>query len=326
MHWNITSAADEKYICHIATLLHSITDNKSGDDNITFHLLSNGVSECNIQKLHTQVGDKCNIVVYNISNLRHLLPAGIPATIAITAYARLFLADIISHDIKTLLYLDCDTIVNKSLTPLFKINMGDFLAAGVLDTLPDNKSKTSVELNRIDPYYNSGVLLINLELWRKENIKKKFIKYLVSKKGIVHHHDQGIINHVLKGRIFTLPVEYNLTSNYFSHPYNYLSKRNTPFYPEKEIIEAKNRPAIIHYTEGFLLRPWVMGSQHPLKKIYLKHKSYTEWKDTPLSPDKRPAHVKILAFCFLHLHPVVYHIISYLLFVLASFFKIKRNY
>ena len=103
MHWHITSAADENYICHIAALLHSITTHKLDGEAVTFHLLSNGVSEYSLKKLQNQVGDRCDIEVYDISNLRSLLPSGIPDTIAITSYARLLLADIIPVDVKTLL-------------------------------------------------------------------------------------------------------------------------------------------------------------------------------------------------------------------------------
>lgn len=324
MHWHITSAADENYIPHIACLLQSIINNSEANVEITFHLLANQVSNESLSLLREQTEERCTLVIYDVSDLQSTLPPGIPPSIAITSYARLLLPNIIHGDINTILYLDCDTIVNSSLSPLFELQLATNLAAGVLDTLPDSQSKTSVDIREDAPYYNAGMLLINLKAWKKENIQSSFFEYLISKNGNVHHHDQGILNHVMQGKIITLPPEYNLTSNYFTHPYKYLKERNTPFYSEEEITQAKKKPTIIHYTEGFLLRPWVAGCKHPMKSLYLTYKSKTAWINKPLQKDKRPLYVKLQAFLFLYFPTCIYDVYCILLQAISSLKK-KSN-
>ena len=323
MTFHITAAADENYVPFVGSLLHSICEHRPKNKAIAFHLLANGVSEASIQQLRMILGHNGDLFIHDISRLADLLPSSIPPTIAITSYARLFLPSIIPAEVHTLLYLDCDTIINSELTPLSEMELEGHLAAGVLDTLPDEKSKTAIELPINAPYYNAGILLINLKAWREENLQSAFLQYLSEKKGKVHHHDQGILNHVLHGRWKTLPPQFNLTSNYFSHSYDYLKKRNTPFYSQYEIEHAKTVPCIIHYTEGFLVRPWVKGCKHPYKDVFLRHKEQTYWSKIPLKIDSRPLHVKILAWQFLHLPSWVYHLSVYILSCLARVFKHK---
>jgi lipopolysaccharide biosynthesis glycosyltransferase len=320
--FHITAASDENYACHIAALIQSLINNHSHDIHFTFHLLSNDILPETLTKLSQNTDDRIDLCIYDISNLHERLPQNIPTTIALTAYARLFLTTILPEDIDRVLYMDCDTIVNGSLEELFTLSLHDKLAGGVLDTLPDNNAKTSIGLSPTDPYFNSGILLIELKKWKEENIQEEFINYLLACNGKVHHHDQGIINHVLRDKMFVLPPKYNLTSNFFSHSFHYLSRRNNPFYAQNEIAEALRFPVIIHYTEGFLLRPWVTGSEHPLRSIYLRYKKLTAWEDSPLLADRRSWYVKLLAYEFLHLPSCCYHLTSSL-FSFCSWLKNK---
>lgn len=304
--FHIAAASDQNYICHIAALLQSIIKNTTSDTQIIFHLLSNSISNDSLNALLFNTSKKLTLKKYDISDLSKHLHGGIPQTIALTSYARLFLPSILPEDIDRVLYLDCDTIINRSLDELFDLDMEDYAIAGVLDTLPDDKAKIAINLKTDDPYVNAGVLVINLKFWRDNYVQNSFMDYLTENNGVVYHHDQGIINHVLKGKILIIDPRYNLTSNYFSHPYSYLFKSNFPFYKENEILLAKNNPVIIHFTEGFLARPWIRGSKHPLKNVYTSYKMLTKWGSAPLEPDTRPWHVKLLAYEFIHFPKFIY--------------------
>ena len=72
-----------------------------------------------------------------------------------------------------------DVNVNKyNVTPLENPNnIDDYSVAGVKDVGPDYV-KTAIGLDKNAEYINAGVLLINLEKWRRINIEDKFIKLL----------------------------------------------------------------------------------------------------------------------------------------------------
>lgn len=314
-HLHIGIATDDNYASLAAAAILSIIQNNQGFERISIHLLCNQVPkrtlEC-FEKLIEHSGVEVELKIYDISDIHSRLTIDVPASISITAYTRLFLSEVISEDIERIIYVDCDIICNDCLQSLWETPLDNLFIAGVLDTLPDCESKAAIGLNDGMPYLNSGVLLINLNEWRNHNLTLQFIRFLIKMNGCVHHHDQGIINAVCKTHLKVLTPCYNVTSPYFSHPYNLLKKTNHPFYSEDEVEHAKRGPIIIHFTEGFLNRPWRENCKHPLKEIYLSYASACTVYgfDDTLKKDTRKIHVKILSFIFLTFPYPIYRIVS----------------
>lgn len=318
--YNIVVASDKNYIGFVSVLFASILANKKEDECIRFHVLANNIPLSQIEQLKEQVGSQC-LSVYAITDFQKRLNTKLPNTIAVTSYARLFLSEILPDTINEVLYLDCDIIVNNSLENIFSLNMSDYAVAGVLDTLPNEKAKSNIGLKDNDIYINAGVLYVNLKKWRLDGIQNRFIDFLLQHNGCVYHHDQGIINAVLNKSKLIIGPEFNLTSNYFTHKYNYLKKRNKPFYTHEEIERAKVNPVIIHFTEGFLDRPWVIGSQHPFKNKFLKYKQTSIIADEPLQTSKKTWYVKLLGYEFTHLPLIFYQMTSFALSMLSKVIK-----
>lgn len=308
-HLHIALASDENYAEFVAIVITSLFATSKGFERISIHLLSNNISSDTVNKINQHIPQNGELTVYDISDIGKRLKTNIPSTIAISAYSRLFLASILPPNINKVLYVDCDVIFNNDISELWDTNITNNSVAGVLDTLPDNKSKNNIGISCNSPYINSGVLLINLANWRQKGIEKQFIDFLLAHNGTVHHHDQGIINAVCKDKLILHP-QYNLTSSYISHPYKLLAKTNTPFYSKEEVNDAIIKPSIIHFTEGFYNRPWIKNSKHPLYSTFHKYRDMTLWKDASLRPDNRSFAVKILSFFFLNTPHWCYKIIS----------------
>lgn len=317
--YNVVVASDRNYIGFVSVLFASILATKKEDERIRFHVLANDIPIDFLNPLYAQMKNE-ELSIYPIENLKEKLGIQVPNTIAITSYARLFLAEILPSSIDRVLYLDCDIIINDSLGSLFSIDLTDYYVAGVLDTLPNNDSKLKVGLSDKDSYINAGMLLINLEKWRSDNVMTLFLDFLQKHNGCVHHHDQGIINGVLKKK-YILNPEFNLTSNYFTHKYSYLKKTNNPFYSFETIARAKANPIIIHFTEGFLDRPWVKGSKHPFRNRFLEFKKMSIIADEPLQESKKTWYVKLLGFEFIHLPLFFYNTTSYFLSFFSKILK-----
>ena len=84
--------------------------------------------------------------------------------------------------------------------------MGDNLLAGCLDMSTfGNKLfakyfKDAVGVDT-DAYFNSGVLLINLDYWREHNITQQLLDFVCTNPNKCLLHDQDAINAVLYGKI-----------------------------------------------------------------------------------------------------------------------------
>lgn len=108
------------------------------------------------------------------------------------------------------IYSDSDVIFKGSLRDFYNFDLQDNYVGGVGGKIW-SKSLLKRYLNRkgLDEkdYINSGVLLINSSLLRKNDLKDSFIN-LASKNFV--YQDQDIINIVCKGKIMHLPEEYNV--------------------------------------------------------------------------------------------------------------------
>lgn len=322
-HLNITLASDENYAEFVGVVIVSLLTNNKWAERITVHLLSNGISDTTLSKLKTLMpAERGELSVYPIDNLQSRLGIKVPNTIAITSYARLFLPQLLPNDVERVLYVDCDTVVADSVQSLYQTSLtDDDWVAGVLDTLPDDEAKVKIGIKSGASYFNAGVLLINLAAWREFDVTSRCLNFLLAHNGTVHHHDQGIINAVCDGHKVTVHPRFNATSNYYSHPYRLLLSTNEPFYTEQEFLEARESPAILHFTEGFYNRPWIANSLHPLREVWHKYHRLTPWSTSSLRPDHRSAAVKLLSWTFLNLPYGCYKVLSRIISLLGSIKK-----
>lgn len=280
---NVVYAADEKFAEILSVSMESLLANNK---DVTVFILNNGIKEESEGKLKRQA-ERHNAAI-------HFMPlkplseyAGRELScqkkITATTYFRLFLSEIMSKEVGRVLYIDCDTLILDDLSELYDMDLAN--TCGNVAEPTASLMKRKVGLKPQDTYVNAGIMLIDIKRWREEKVDKKFISYIEEMNGNISFEDQGVINHVLKGKIDILPVRYNVETQYFDFGYDGFSimKKDKSRYEEKEVVEAMESPGIIHFTNSFASeRPWVKGSQHRYVKEWLKYKNRTDWKDSPL--------------------------------------------
>ena len=204
-------------------------------------------------------------------------------------------------EVHKVLYFDCDTLIVGSLNELWNEDINDFYVAGVCDTVP-SKTKQAISLNNTDFYINAGMLLINLKKWRKDSLEKKLLNFIDERNGNVIHHDQGVINGVIKNKKI-LPLRYNLMTSYLMMNREDIIKFykvEDSFYSQEQIDEAIKNPVYIHYTPGFTTRPWVKGCRHPYVNLYWKYLKLTPWEDFKPIKNNEKFHVKMVNWIYLN--------------------------
>lgn len=296
---DIVIAADDNYIEYAVICIKSLVETNRNYGTIVVHLLSNRLSNDSVEILRSVLRKEDSLKVYPVGNLEKRLKVEIPDTISITSYARLFVCGLLPKDVDRVMYVDCDIIFNDDISAFYDADLDDNLVGGILDTFTSYRAKRSIGIKDDEPYLNAGVLLIPLKRWREDNLEDQFLFFLLKYGGDVYHHDQGIINAVCVGRKRVLPLRYNVSSFYFSHPYRLLKKYNTPFYSRQACDEAVSHPAVIHYTSGVVNRPWVAHCKHPLADVFHQYKSRTIYRNTPLRPDARTRIERVDSWLFL---------------------------
>ena len=302
MDLHIAFSSDNNYVAHLGVAIISLLENNRKLNIINIHVLDNNISFENKERLKEIVSNKASIYFYELSELLGKLDKqyNIPKTISISAYARLFLSDILDENISKILYVDCDALFMDSLEKLWSIDISQNSVAGVLDHV-GIQNKLKIGLKKDDYYINSGFLLINLEKWRKTNALKQMLYFIESKNGNVIHHDQGVINACFEDDILILPPHYNVMTSFFDfrdvesikHYYGI-----TNYYSQNDINEAKRNPVFVHFTPSFSKRPWVVGCKHPLKGIYKEYLLKTPFKNNGLQKDDRSFKIRFLEKIF----------------------------
>jgi lipopolysaccharide biosynthesis glycosyltransferase len=151
-----------------------------------------------------------------------------------TSFLRLFLTKWLPEDIETLLYIDVDILIKSNLQELFEKDFDTPICAELC--FPRSLSRGEHLDGDNSPYFNSGVLLINMNEWRKLELEESFIE--IGSHRAYLFLDQDILNIRFRNDWTRLGRKYN----YF-HQYG-LGETDLSF---SEI------PSIIHFVGP---KPW----------------------------------------------------------------------
>lgn len=296
---NVLYSTDSNYATHAAASIYSLLYNNKSFDEIDVYIIDDNISEDVKNKFGELVSGFPNakLIFYPFEKLQPKLKIK-ETWFAMVGYARLMLSEITDED--KILYIDCDTIVNRSLEELWNTDMSGYCVAGVQDN-PALYALEAVGMNRNDRYINSGVMLINLKLWKEKKVEEKIIQMIKEHNGFVLHHDQGIINGVCKNSIKILPPKYNTMSQFFSLKAKQIKSLYdiNNYYTQEDLDEAVSNPVIVHYINKFFNRPWIKSCSHPMKNLYIEYLEKTPF-EVELKDGKQKYTVRIRKFIFEH--------------------------
>ena len=145
-------------------------------------------------------------------------------------------------------------VITSSLKELFNCDMGLNPVAGVKDI---DKRK----LKKNPTYVNAGMLVMDLENMRQQNIEHEFYNWTRENFETIKLGDQEIINEVCKGKITIVDDEWNVQSSNFTNRSSYT-----------------NNPKVIHYVAR--KKPWHWASFSYHRDLYFKYLQLTPWKLT----------------------------------------------
>jgi len=274
---DVACAADEAYAPHSAAMLHSVVGQR-GEGELRIHYL-HGPSfpdrSADLIRGMVEAGGG-SISFLEIPDDRI---AGLPEMDFVTSamWYRIFLPELLP-DVDRVLYLDVDVIALDSLEPLWEIDLaGSYVGAVTNVFYMRNHAQRASQLG-IEPtdYFNSGVVLMNLELMRRDDSSRALFDYATGHAAELAWPDQDALNVVLGKRRVALHPRWNCMNSVLQFPWA------GDVLGADAVEEARARPAIRHFEGPTINKPWHAGSESAMRNTYFEHRRQTPWPEVEM--------------------------------------------
>lgn len=252
---SIACCIDEAYALPLAVMLTSLTERLGTEFEVTVHLIH--------RELGRQTLDAIGAIVETrVTRLAGACLERLPRdrTFPPEAAAPLLLAEMLPQDLGKVLFLDADLLVLDDIAPLWTHALdGRSLAAAVDPAIPWCRSPRGVKgwhdrrMPRNSPYFNAGVLLVDLEAWRRRDVAGRALEYIREVGDRVDYLHQEALNATAWDDWLPLANRWNVpaTSGRWFGPTG---------------VDAVTSPAIVHFAGR--MKPWRMRSGSRFELAY----------------------------------------------------------
>lgn len=172
------------------------------------------------------------------------------------AYYRLLMHNFL--DLDKIIWCDVDTIIRGDFSDLYNTDLeGHYIGACVCASAIVNPDECFFKGNSFNhTYFSSGVMLVDLDKFRKEKIENEFFKVIERHGEELLFLDQDVLNQVIKGNYKELPWRYNSYCDIYKSQFgNRYYKKIKEIYDDKYLAEEFNNVVVSHY-EGSNGKPW----------------------------------------------------------------------
>lgn len=259
----VVLSANDYYVPYVSTLLESILQNSSSAKNYDIIVLNRDISLKNQNILKKQVKkDNFSLRFFDITeymkDYENLYTRG---HFRIETYFRLLMQEILPEYHKVL-YLDSDMVVLADVAELYETNIDGYLlsackdadTAGLYNGFEPNKKQymdTILKIKKPYDYFQAGVILFNLDEFRKTYSIKKMMDFSMSYQWELL--DQDVLNYLAQGRVKFADMAWNVLMDWRNIRIKQIIGI-APYYLFDAYMAARENPRIIHYAGPD--KPW----------------------------------------------------------------------
>ncbi len=225
--------------------------------DLVFHLCHRTLSDehkADLHKITAEFGAELIFYELDHSALFADIAARMPINRRLSniVYARLVIDRLIDPMVGRVLYLDCDMMVRAPIEQLIEIDLQGFPVAAVRDTIGafitggKDLAKNRQIFDIADPYFNAGMVLIDVAKWRDAKLLDRLEALLADGTMARVYYDQDFLNLVFRNNWLRLPATWNTIDARHAH----------------EGLDVN----ILHYTGE--RKPWHLVSNVAFRRLY----------------------------------------------------------
>jgi len=284
----ICLSSSDFYAPYCGVLIYSIICHSNLDNNYDIIILERDIQEKNKDRILEMIKNYENISIrfLNMSKLGELLSIKPRGHFSLEGSFKLFLMSEIFVNYLKLIVLDSDLVLEKDIAELFGENIDNYYMAATDDVImkfliSHNRFTTGLLTNipaseyisdylgygSSDIYLNTGVILMNLERCRRDNLYPKAMQLANTRK--YWFLEQDVLNELIGKNTKLLSLKWNLLAdNNYGEIISSLKDRI-----KDEYIDGINDAYIVHFAGE--KKPWLNPS------LFLADKFYKYARSTP---------------------------------------------
>ena len=210
-------------------------------ENINIHILHNNLSTLkNVPSKITNHKNLSKLSKYEFKDTNLNFPNLETSHVSQATYYRLFISEYIKVDSKFIVYIDADMIcildpiqsIKETITELEKSGLLVAAKTEIEKKLAKQELEAYLKMeffklywpfDRLpikNRYFNAGFMIINLDLWKQNNIYLKLLDCMDEIRHKIVAWDQDILNSVIKDNYLELDSKFNLFSQHYIDNYD----------------------------------------------------------------------------------------------------------
>lgn len=281
---SVAVAADDGYAMPLAVTVRSLLDHLTPGRRLTLYLLDGGISdESHRRLLASWDSDRIDLHIVR-PDAKRLFDLNVSHHVNHLTYYRILLPELLPASLGKVIYLDSDLLIRRDIGELWDQPLNDSWALAAQDcaapffdasiacpnfrdcgpylaAVRPVENYRALGLKPKSPYLNGGVLVIDLDAWRRQRLTDKMLTCLRDNAKSVLWWDQYALNVALNGQWRSLDRRWNQGA----HIFKYGDWHRSPF-PKPEYEELTQDPWIVHFTSP--IKPWQPLCKHPFQGEY----------------------------------------------------------
>jgi lipopolysaccharide biosynthesis glycosyltransferase len=264
----VATTADAAYACPLAVMLRSVADRLSPAHHLEAHVIDGGLGETLRARVEASLPPGRTTLCWHPADPHRL--AGLPlwGRMTVTTYNKLLVPALVPARVARALWLDADVLAQADVAALWSADLGGVSVRAVRDpVVPCVGARFGVAawrdlgLAAAAPYFNAGVLVMDLAKWRAEGVGDRALEYLRRHWRQVYFWDQEGLNAVLAGRWAPLEPAWNWSPG---------------------LGAPGVQPRLVHFAGN--LKPWRYGGRSRWHDLYYAAVDRTDWRASRPAP------------------------------------------
>jgi lipopolysaccharide biosynthesis glycosyltransferase len=254
-------ALDKNYTDFCMVSIASILNTSNSDTYIHFHILAISFLVGEIKKMISlrKINNKVEFIFYNAKQAEYDFLKGKDDRRGIGNYAKILIPEIVNNTNKILILDSGDILCQKDLSEIYFYDIKDNYFGWILERCAGNKNIFDDKFMTNNFHPNTGVVIVNIRLFRKDELYKKAV-FVDKSYHFFKSPTQDILITVANYKFKYIPLNYNIRL-YYQNKKDRLNKleipsvkrwinvqKYTPYkYRIDELFDAMNDPVIHHF-------------------------------------------------------------------------------